>query len=340
MASTLAFAFIVYGVLVYESSKNNATPQERIYLHPDILDRYEQPYFVKISDMKPNSVGFFVYPSSYNYSDPANAYQRFMLIRMPSWLGGDKNDISSYRAYSMLDLESHCLIKYWPQYQRQNIEDACHFEMYRAIDGASYFFGIKFMSKPIENALPTLDLGVDDQGYIYVKPPTWTTDKNGIVGDGRNLSKEEILKTSETLLQDYQNITGSNINVPLELDGGEYFLIDVLYSKDGTQFRYTANTATTITPTILMSYCNCSASSDETLTSTTRTWPTQVWKFDDKTIYSYTPFDKTLGYYDFVFYENGYRISFDSKQNFSNGMKTLLDGFFNGTKMSDLKQIE
>lgn len=335
----LIFAFVVYGVLIYTHLPNDASKQERIYLHPNLSDRYAQPYFVKLSDMKPNNVGYFTYPSSYNFSDSANAYQRFMLVRLPSWLGGEKNDISSYKAYSMLDIESHCLIKYWPQDGRMRIEDPCHSEMYRVMDGTSYFFGIKFMSKPVDNALPMLDLGVDDQGYIYVKPPKWEADKNGIVGDGRHISKDEILKTSMMLLQDYQNLTRSNINVPLELDNGRYFLIDVLYTKDGTGFRYTTNNATMITPGISIIYCNCTASSDKTLTSITQTWPTQVWKFDNKSIYSYTPYDEKLGYYEFLFYENGYRIGFDSKQTFSDGMKMLLDAFFNGARLSDLQQV-
>ncbi|MEO9277698.1 MAG: hypothetical protein ABI340_07995 [Nitrososphaera sp.] len=58
--SILVLAFVVYGVLVYNSSKNNTTQEERIYLHTDILDRYGPETFVKVSDMKPNDVGFFL----------------------------------------------------------------------------------------------------------------------------------------------------------------------------------------------------------------------------------------------------------------------------------------
>ena len=37
------------------------------------------------------------------------------------------------------------------------------------------------------NALPNLNLGVDDQGYIYVKQPTFEFDKNGVIGAGRDV---------------------------------------------------------------------------------------------------------------------------------------------------------
>jgi hypothetical protein len=36
------------------------------------------------------------------------------LIRLPVWLGGDKDDVSAFRAYSAVDLALHCLVKYWP----------------------------------------------------------------------------------------------------------------------------------------------------------------------------------------------------------------------------------
>lgn len=336
--SILVFAFVAYGILVYVSSKNNTTPHERIYLHSDILDRSDKPFFVKLSDMRPNSLGFFMYPSSYNFSNSENAYQRFMLIRLPSWLGGDKNDISSYRAYNMLDLDSHCLIKYWPEDQRQRIEDPCHFEMYRAIDGASYFFGIKFMSKPVEDALPKLDLGADDQGYIYVKPPTWTGDKNGIAGDGRHLSKEEILETSKLLLKYYQNATHNGINIPLEIEDGKFFLVDITYSQDKTQFRYSTSDVTTIAPTIEVSYCNCTALSDKTISYNYQGLNTKLWGIvNNSSLYYYSPYDKA-NYTVFVFFKNGYRVLYDTEQTFSDGMKTVQDEFFNGINISQIKQ--
>ena len=105
MIAILVIAFVLFGVVVYSSPSSVSSQNERIYLHTPqsyfsngVVDGY-----VKISDMKPNSAGVFMYPSSFQYGNPANAYQTFMLIRLPKTMGGDKNDTSSFRAYSALD---------------------------------------------------------------------------------------------------------------------------------------------------------------------------------------------------------------------------------------------
>ena len=342
MISLVVFAILVYVVIVLTSPSDISHQNDRIYLHssnrPDSSGDY-----VKISDMAPNDSGYFMYPSSYNFSDSANAYQRFLLIRLPSWLGGDKEDISSYRAYSMLDLDSHCLVKYWPQYERQRIEDPCHFEEYRVIDGASYFFGMKIMAKPVENALPQLDLGVDDAGYIYVKTPTWTVDKNGLIGDGRHLSKDQVLNSSKFLLEKYKSISKANIPIPLSLEDGS-FLIDISYNGEkSADFRYTLDKPTTSAPSIGISYCNCTGFSTDDSNYYHMTRYMQAWQFGNHTVYSSDPYvdgnEKPLDIYDFEFYQNGYHVTFHSISSFDEGMKMTLDTFFNGTKLSDIEQI-
>src|SRR5579872_6078977 len=111
MISIVVLAAAAYCIIVLVSPSSTSAQNDRVYLYPSTRTNSATGY-VKISDMKPNSFGYFMYPSSFNYSDNANAYQRFLLIRLPSWLGGDKNDISSYRAYSAIDLDSHCMIRY------------------------------------------------------------------------------------------------------------------------------------------------------------------------------------------------------------------------------------
>lgn len=340
MTSIVIFAVAVFAVIVYHSPSNVAKESERIYLHLDFRDAYNTPKYVKLDDMAPNSMGFFSYPNSYNFTDSANAYQRFILIRLPTWLGGDKDDISSYRAYSMLDLDSHCMIKYWPQEQRQRIEDPCHFEMYRAIDGASYFVGIKIMSKPVEDALPQLDLGADSDGYIYVKPPTWTVDKNGLIGDGRHLSKEQMLQTSKELLLDYQKTSNNNIQFPLELDD-KTFLIDIISSKKDTQIRYTSDKVETNNPSIDETFCNCTGTAQDFHQYVMSDNNLQAWQVGPDLVYSstYDTGPEGMHNYVFQFFEKGYEIRFYSHMEFANGMKTVLDNFFNGTKMTDIKQV-
>lgn len=342
MISIVVLAVTVYGMIILTSPSATSKQNDRIYLYPSTRTDSATGY-VKISDMKPNSVGYFMYPSSYNFSDSANAYQRFLLIRLPSWLGGDKNDVSSYRAYSMLDLDSHCLVQYWPQYERQRIEDPCHFEEYRIIDGASYFFDIKIMAKPVENALPQLDLGVDDAGYIYVKTPTWTVDKNGLIGDGRHLSKDQVLNSSRFLLEKYNGISKNNIPIPLLLEDGSY-LVDVSYDGNkAAYFRYALDKPTLAFTSISISYCNCTGWSEDGSHYYSLTKYTQAWKFGNHTVYSSDPYvdenQKPADIYDFEFYQNRYHVLFHSMLPFDKGMKMTLDTFFNGTKLSDIEQI-
>src|SRR3989442_15433687 len=103
MISIIIFAFLVYGIITYTLPAT--TQNEKIYLYSTIPYQDEQPSFIKISDMQPNSFGYFMYPSSYKIS-PENAYQTFLLIRLPAWLGGGKDDVSAFRAYSAVDLSS------------------------------------------------------------------------------------------------------------------------------------------------------------------------------------------------------------------------------------------
>ncbi len=338
IVSIVVFAIATYVVIVYPSYSTKPDKDERIYFVSNYRNSFEG--YVRISDMKPSSFGVFTYPSSYNYSDNANAYQRFLLIRLPVWLGGDKEDISSYRAYSMLDLESHCMIRYWPQDGRQKIEDPCHFESYRIIDGASYFFGIKFMSKPVEDALPQLDLGVDSDGYIYVKPPTWTVDKNGLIGDGKHLSKEQILKTSEEMLADYAKTSKNSIQFPLELDD-KTFLIDIVPSVDGTWFQYTSDDAIMANPSIDVIFCNCTGTVKDLHLYGPVDKYLKAWRAGNVTIYAspYGNVPEGMNNYEFQFFEKGYQVIFYSHMEFGSGMQMVLDNFFNGIKLSDLEQV-
>ncbi|CUR51356.1 exported protein of unknown function [Nitrosotalea devaniterrae] len=342
MITIVTFAIVVYGIIVLTSPPTTSEKNDRIYLHSSNYpgSSGSSEGYVKISDMMPNDVGYFMYPSSYNFSDSANAYQRFLLIRLPSWLGGDKNDISSYRAYSILDLDSHCMLKYWPQPGRQQIQDVCHFEEYRTIDGASYFFGMKAMAKPIENALPELDLGVDDSGYIYVKTPTWTVDKNGLIGDGRHLSKDQVLNSSKFLLGKYRSQSKIPVQIPLSLEDGS-FLIDISYDANEAYFRYTLDKPTISTPHIDISYCNCTGLSKNDFSYYDIIKYAQAWQFGNHVVYSHAAYADVKGNppdYVFEFYQDGYHVIFNSMMPFDYGMKMTLDTFFNGTKLSDIEQ--
>ena len=76
----------------------------------------------QIKTMRPNSMEYFYYPNPQDTTD-RDVFQKFILIRLPSELGGNVDDASAFRAYSALSVGVHCQIKYHPHEERKRIED-------------------------------------------------------------------------------------------------------------------------------------------------------------------------------------------------------------------------
>jgi len=133
--------------------------------------------FANINDIEPNSAYVFFYP---NQKD--DAWFRWLLIRLPESLGGDKNDASAFRAYSMVDIRLNCLVQYWPD--KLHLIDPCHGTFYDVLNGVAVRGPAVDYNFP-NNALPKLDLGIDNSGFLYVKTPRFTVDANGVIGNGR-----------------------------------------------------------------------------------------------------------------------------------------------------------
>jgi ubiquinol-cytochrome c reductase iron-sulfur subunit len=189
----------------------------------------------KISFMEPNSMVFFFYP---NPEDTENReeFQRFILIRLPEYLGGAVNDVSAFRAYSAISISTdHCITKYWPEQGRQRMEDPCWGTMYRAIDGL-----IIQNTDPVlitsPMALPHLDLSTDDNGSLYVEPPVWTSDENGVVGFGRSMSMQEVRQGSQIIADSYEKLNPNRPPIPVEFGG--FLLADVNPYNSRTEARY------------------------------------------------------------------------------------------------------
>ncbi len=340
MLSLVIFAFAVYALVVhYTSHPTLSKENERIYFHS--WD-YDNPFegYVRIHDIRPGAFGDFMYPGSYNYTNSysGDAYQRFLLIRLPSYLGGDKNDTSSFRAYSRIDIESHCIVSYNLRDFFQ-IVDPCHNERYRVFDGASYYFGVSMFDKPVENALPQLDLVSDNDGFLYVKPPIWTVDQNGIVGEGRHLFWEQTLATSKIILKEYNNTIKNGIKMPFNVKNGTLSLFDITHDGKKSQFHYISNNSAITTVTIDVTYCNCTKPADDLESYMLKENP-QAWKFDDHLIYAAPTYYgiKDEQFYYIGFYENGYQVFIETPMHFTEGMQVALT-FFNGTKLSDLEQV-
>lgn len=340
--SIVALAISVCGIIVLTSPSAISSQDDRIYLHSSNSPGSSGNY-VKISNMAPNSFGYFMYPSSHDF-DNANASQTFMLIRLPKIMGGDKNDTSSFRAYSALDPTSHCLIKYWPENGRQRIEDSCTSPPYRSIDGVSYSPWLAIARGLATGALPKLDLDVDSQGYLVVKPPTWKENKNGVVGIGRDISKEEVLNSSQYMLEKFATQSKTPIPIPLFLEDGSLLIDMASNSSNDTYFRYTWDRSNNNTPIIDTVYCNCTGLSPHDPDYNRMAKYMQAWQFGNHTVYSSaTNVDGKPNPYavspSFEFYSNGYHVFFNSASSFDQGIKMILDTFFNGIKLSDIEQV-
>lgn len=123
----------------------------------------------------------------------ADAFEQYVLIRLPEFIVGPADDVSAFRAYSALDPESKCLLGY--RRDTATLQDPCHSDIFRASDGYSCFGKIAIGSNPVVssyNALPRMELSVDDHGYLIAIKPDGQPHGDGTVGEGRMLSIGEI----------------------------------------------------------------------------------------------------------------------------------------------------
>lgn len=193
--------------------------------------------YVKVNDMKPNSSILFLDPFGktmqefYKVANPnpallirilqskdADAYEYYMLIRLPEIYGGGKDDISSYRAYSQVGINmlQKCLVTYRSDQWRQWIEDPCSGDVYRVWDGLMVRYNASSNLTGSPNALATLRLGVDADGYIVASKGDNTVTGDGIPGYGRIILGKDVLESSRAMLEAASRYFGLSISM---LDG-------------------------------------------------------------------------------------------------------------------------
>jgi len=172
--STIAIIF-----LTFENNIANQNQADRLQTRVHVFTNNGTKY-VKISDIQPNSAVRFLYPYTENSIQNNSINNDWILIRLPPKYSGDKDDISSFRAYSARDIGLGCILNY--RVQSEKLIDACHDDTFEPVNGIAIAGNAKDNKY---NALPNLNLGVDENGYIYVKTPTFKFDKNGIIGAGR-----------------------------------------------------------------------------------------------------------------------------------------------------------
>ncbi|MDX1596723.1 MAG: Rieske 2Fe-2S domain-containing protein [Nitrosopumilaceae archaeon] len=134
-----------------------------------------------------NHAEVITYPKTGDRVLDEEAFRKWQFIRLPEELGGEQQEVSSFRAYSMVCLHLWCLWKYWPEEGRKRGECPCHGSMYDVQTGKA-FAGPASLQAPPSDTLPKLDFEKDADGFLWIKPPNWGVNDNGVIGYGRFLA--------------------------------------------------------------------------------------------------------------------------------------------------------
>ena len=131
-----------------------------------------------------NHAEVITYPETTDEVLNEEAFRKWQFIRLPEKFGGARKDVSAFRAYSMICLHLWCLWKYWPEEGRMRGECPCHGSMYDVQTGTAFLGPASLQAAP-SNTLPQLNFESDTDGFMFISPPTWGVNANGVVGYGR-----------------------------------------------------------------------------------------------------------------------------------------------------------
>lgn len=131
-----------------------------------------------------NYAEVITYPKTGDSILDEEAFRKWQFIRLPEEMGGARNDVSSFRAYSMVCLHLWCLWKYYPSDDKKRGECPCHGSIYEVDSGRS-ISGPASLQAPPSNVLPKLDFEMGSDGSLWILPPVWGVTQNGVVGYGR-----------------------------------------------------------------------------------------------------------------------------------------------------------
>jgi len=131
-----------------------------------------------------NHAEVITYPSTGDAALDAEAFRKWQFIRLPEELGGGKKDVTSVRAYSMICLHLWCLWKYYPEDNKKRGECPCHGSVYDPTTGTAIAGPASVQAAP-SNVLPELTLETDPDGSLFIMPPKFNANDNGVIGYGR-----------------------------------------------------------------------------------------------------------------------------------------------------------
>jgi len=142
-----------------------------------------------IHAVKINTSEVITYPSTGDPALDAEAFRKWQFIRLPKEFGGGKDEISSFRVFSMICLHLWCLWDYKGQdpINPRNVGACpCHGSEYDPTNGKAIAGPASVQAAP-SNVLPKLDLEVDTDGLLWILPPKLNANGNGVIGYGRFL---------------------------------------------------------------------------------------------------------------------------------------------------------
>lgn len=131
-----------------------------------------------------NHAEVITYPSTGDAALDAEAFRKWQFIRLPEELGGGKKDVTAVRAYSMICLHLWCLWKYYPEDTKKRGECPCHGSVYEPTTGTAIAGPASVQAAP-SNMLPELTLETDPDGSLFIMPPKFNANDNGVIGYGR-----------------------------------------------------------------------------------------------------------------------------------------------------------
>ena len=147
---------------------------------------------VNVNDLKsfpPNSSWLLTYPSSGDItidSQNPDTFQKFGLIRLPN---GKSKTAADFVAFSKVCVHLWCSPSYDPQHGTSKTDETyqcpCHGSIYEIPDGLSTGGPASLQAFPT-NAIPMLTLTADPNGDLYVEPPKFDVEHNGVIGYGRD----------------------------------------------------------------------------------------------------------------------------------------------------------
>lgn len=172
----LAFApFVPFGNFM--PNPNQASLERVPVILPDGTQAHVDTYPI-------NHAEVITYPSTGDAALDAEAFRKWQFIRLPEELGGGKNDVTAVRAYSMICLHLWCLWKYYPEDNKKRGECPCHGSVYDPITGKAIAGPASVQAAP-SNVLPQLTLETDPDGSLFIMPPKFNANENGVIGYGR-----------------------------------------------------------------------------------------------------------------------------------------------------------